>query len=162
MPLLHVAPHRQPTKQMHFFRNQGRSYAVRKRAKEGGRVFRSTFLVNERVLEPLSWTKQDIRAIFLQRQEGGEWYPAFLTPHPHTLEWHFRHRVGGVGKTRDMRSGTTRSIAPLRQSSANSDIATLIDAIRVACYFAIFRLHKHSFRIHLQTDWAKQQYYQSS
>ena len=68
----------------------------------------------------------------------------------------------GSGKTRDMRNGAAGSIAPLRQSSANLGIATLIDAIRVACYFAIFRPHKHSFRIHLRTDWAKQQYYQSS
>lgn len=50
--LCYTSLRRQPTKQMHFFRNQGRSYTAQKRAKEGGRVFRSTFLVNERVLEP--------------------------------------------------------------------------------------------------------------
>ena len=52
--LCYTSLRRQPTKQMHFFRNQGRSYTAQKRAKEGGGVFRSTFLVNERVLEPLS------------------------------------------------------------------------------------------------------------
>lgn len=81
-----------------LLQKSGTSYTAQKRAKEGGRVFRSTFLVNERVLEPLSWTKQDIRAIFLQRQEGGEWYPAFLAPQAHILEWHFRHRVGELAK----------------------------------------------------------------
>lgn len=57
-----------------------------KTGEKGRRRVRSTFLANERVLEPLSYAEQGIRAIFLQRQEEGEWYPAFLTPQAHTLE----------------------------------------------------------------------------
>ena len=68
-----------------------------KQAKEGGGV---SFVISRELKSARASLVSRARhtSDFLTEEKEGEWYPAFLTPHAHTLKWRFRHKVGEWAK----------------------------------------------------------------